>query len=126
DEYDPRRTILLTDNGTPAKSGNGLWWFLNFDHTEGPALPGGVTDKGESYGAANTDGDDAIFGDLGNDWLVGGTGKDTLWGGWGNDLMNADDVLTTGVPLSGRINPRKIQPSPNDAPDIHPSYEDRV
>ena len=36
---------------------------------------------------AKSDGDDVIFGDLGNDWLVGGTGKDTLWGGCGNDLL---------------------------------------
>src|SRR5205814_631486 len=43
----------------------------------------------------NTDGDDAIFGDLGNDWMVGGTGKDTIWAGWGNDLSNADDDLRT-------------------------------
>ena len=42
-----------------------------------------------------TDGDDAIFGDLGNDWIVGGTGKDHLYGGWGNDLLNADDDLET-------------------------------
>ena len=40
-----------------------------------------------------SDGDDVIFGDLGNDWIVGGTGRDHLYGGWGNDLLNADDVM---------------------------------
>ena len=60
-----------------------------------------------------TDGDDVIFGDLGNDWLVGGTGRDTLWGGWGNDLLNADDKLDTNGGL-------------NDTTDTHTSYEDRV
>jgi Ca2+-binding RTX toxin-like protein len=126
DEFDPRRTILLNTAGGAVKDGIGLWWFLNFDHTEGPALPGGVTDRGVPYPGANTDGDDVIFGDLGNDWSVGGTGKDTIWGGWGNDLSNADDILTTGVPVEGRIHSNKIQPSPNDTPDTHPSYEDRV
>ena len=36
------------------------------------------------------DGNDRIFGDLGNDWLVGGTGVDRLFGGLGDDLINAD------------------------------------
>jgi Ca2+-binding RTX toxin-like protein len=61
----------------------------------------------------NTDGDDVLYGDLGNDWLVGGSGKDELWGGWGNDLMNADDILTTNGSL-------------NDTTDTHGSYEDRA
>jgi hypothetical protein len=78
-------------------------------------------------GRVATDGNDVMFGDLGNDWIVGGTGKDTIWGGWGNDLMNADDVH----PIEGEGtydlgHPAKIQPSPNDTPDTHPSYEDRV
>ena len=47
-----------------------------------------------------TDGDDLIFGDLGNDWIVGGTGRDHIYGGWGNDLSNADDVLTTNGNLN--------------------------
>ena len=38
-----------------------------------------------------TDGDDKLFGDLGNDWLVGGTGRDNMYGGWGNDLLQSDD-----------------------------------
>ncbi|MDT8434866.1 MAG: hypothetical protein RQ731_08945, partial [Anaerosomatales bacterium] len=117
---------LLGPDGTAAKDGTGLQWFLNFDETEGVYLPGGVTDKVLVYDGVFNDGDDAIFGDLGNDWLVGGTGRDDIYGGWGNDVMNADDVLTTGVPIEGRTNPRKIQPSPNDTPDTHPSYEDRV
>ena len=61
----------------------------------------------------NTDGDDVLYGDLGNDWLVGGSGKDEIWGGWGNDLMNADDILTTNGSL-------------NDTTDTHGTYEDRA
>jgi len=41
---------------------------------------------------SDSDGDDAIFGDLGNDWIVGGTGRDHICGGFGNDLMNGDEV----------------------------------
>ena len=62
---------------------------------------------------ARSDGDDALFGDLGNDWLVGGTGRDDLYGGYGNDLLSADDELATHGNL-------------NDQPDTHPSYEDRA
>jgi len=27
-------------------------WFLNFDHTEGPSRPAGVTEKGDPYPGA--------------------------------------------------------------------------
>ena len=58
------------------------------------------------------DGDDVIFGDLGNDWLVGGTGRDHIYGGYGDDLLNADDNLETNGGL-------------NDIPDgMVPSWED--
>jgi Ca2+-binding RTX toxin-like protein len=69
-------------------------------------------DPGEGSGTIPSDGDDCIFGDLGNDWLVGGTGRDHLYGGWGSDLLNADDDLDTNGGL-------------NDAPDgPEASYED--
>ncbi|MGA8049240.1 MAG: calcium-binding protein [Burkholderiales bacterium] len=83
-------------------------FLLNFDESEGPQ----VTDP--TYGTVNTDGEDKIFGDLGNDWLVGGTGRDDLYGGWGDDLMNADDNQNTNGDVL------------NDTPDTHPSYEDRA
>ncbi|HZM74531.1 MAG TPA: hypothetical protein VFC19_02330, partial [Candidatus Limnocylindrales bacterium] len=110
DEYDPRRVIRLNPDGTKVISGTGgVEWLLNFVSNEGVSIPDAT------WGTAFSDGDDVVFGDLGNDWLVGGTGKDTLWGGWGNDLSNADDKLgTTG---SG---------STDESPDTHPSYEDRV
>ncbi|MEO5610974.1 MAG: Calx-beta domain-containing protein, partial [Ornithinibacter sp.] len=103
DEYDPRRTILLTPTGALSKSGSGLAWFLGHDATE------------RSNGTTGTasDGDDAIFGAHGNDWLVGGTGRDTLWGGWGNDLLDADDLKTTHGGL-------------NDTADTDSTYEDRA
>jgi Ca2+-binding RTX toxin-like protein len=98
DEYNPRLRIML--NTAENKS---LDFFLNFDAED--VTPGGS--PGE-----NNDGEDCIFGDLGNDWLVGGTGRDHLWGGYGNDLLNADDDLDTNNGL-------------NDAPDgPEASYED--
>ena len=94
DEFEPRLKIII-DGGE---------FFLNFDETEGPLS---VIDP-----VVNTDGDDRLFGDLGNDWLVGGTGQDNLYGGYGNDLMNADDNHETNGGL-------------NDLPDgPQLSYED--
>jgi Ca2+-binding RTX toxin-like protein len=98
--------------GDPAKAGEFAWYdeynplkkiegfLLNFDATEGPAA-----------GTKHTDGDDAIFGDLGNDWIVGGTGRDHLYGGYGDDLLNADDDLETAGGL-------------NNIPDTDTTYED--
>ena len=82
-------------------------FLLNFAANEGPAVAGGT------WGTVNTDGDDKMFGDLGNDWLVGGNGRDNLYGGWGDDLLNVDDDLGTNGGL-------------NDGTDTHPSYEDRA
>ncbi len=131
DEYDPRRTILVNADGTANKTGTGHQWFLNLYSDEGPALTGctSLAPNGTclEWGDRRSDGSDAIFGDLGNDWLVGGTGQDTLWGGWGNDLANADDVMNiTGSGAYGDQKGKKIQPSPNDTPDTHPTYQDRV
>jgi Ca2+-binding RTX toxin-like protein len=108
DEYDPLRKILLNSNGSASKwtgAPTGVEFFLNFDATEGPAAALDATKK--------TDGDDKIFGDLGNDWLVGGSGRDDMYGGFGNDLLNADDDLTTNGSL-------------NNLPDTSASYEDRA
>jgi Ca2+-binding RTX toxin-like protein len=76
-------------------------FLLNFNANEGVALGGGIF----------SDGDDRIFGDLGNDWIVGGTGRDRMYGGWGNDLINADDDLGTNG-------------GANSSPDTQTSYED--
>jgi len=93
DEFEPRVKILIGDEE----------FFLNFDAGEGPVVAGTPV---------FTDGDDAIFGDLGNDWLVGGTGRDHVFGGRGNDLMNADDDHETNA-------------GQNDQPDgPQLSYED--
>jgi Ca2+-binding RTX toxin-like protein len=116
DEFDPRRVISLNDDGSKDTIGpNGRTWFLNFVSTEGPVVPGGVTDKGVLYDPTNNDGRDVVFGDQGNDWLVGGTGRDDLWGGWGTDLLQADDLL--GTTDSGTA---------DNAPDTSPNYEDRA
>ncbi|WP_372791518.1 hypothetical protein, partial [Paraconexibacter sp.] len=112
DEYDPRRRIQLAADGTATKDGTGGQFFLNFKAIDDGAPT--VTDPRTStpnWGTVQTDGDDVLFGDLGNDWLVGGTGRDSLYGGFGNDLLNADDDLDTNGGL-------------NDRPDTHPSYED--
>jgi Ca2+-binding RTX toxin-like protein len=85
---------------------NGVNFILNFDAAEGPF----DTDASSSV---HTDGDDVLFGDLGNDWLVGGSGRDNAYGGWGDDLMNMDDNLETAA-------------GANTAPDANPSYYDRA
>ena len=104
DEYDPLRKILIDPlNGQLSKNGTGVEWLLNFNPTEGVALGSGFF----------SDGEDAIFGDLGNDWAVGGTGRDNLYGGYGNDLLNTDDDQGTESGL-------------NNVPDTHVSYEDRA
>ncbi|HEV2293601.1 MAG TPA: hypothetical protein VGR35_07085 [Tepidisphaeraceae bacterium] len=102
DEYNPLARIVINDAGTLRQ------FLLNFDPSEGPIDP-----LSTSSVKKRTDGDDKIFGDLGNDWLVGGTGRDNLYGGFGNDLMNADDDHGTNGGL-------------NDAPDTDASYEDRA
>src|SRR5262249_26235225 len=100
-----------------------------------------------------SDGNDSIFGDLGNDWLVGGTSHnenkpagwdavgsptagrpfviqgDTLWGGWGNDLLNVDDDLSTGCTHYGNGNKCDSTGSSylGDVPDdINSAYQDRA
>ena len=77
-------------------------FLLNFDMA-----------NGRPVNTVHTDGDDVIFGDLGNDWIVGGTGKDQVFGGWGDDLMNMDDDHGTNSGL-------------NNQPDTNVSYEDRA
>ncbi len=109
DALDARREILLTGDGTLSKSGSGLEWLLNFTDDGAPLDTKWIV--GTSYAAKPTDGDDVIFGDLGNDWIVGGTGRDKLWGGWGHDVLNADDVLKTNGGL-------------NNSTDTNPSWED--
>jgi len=111
-EYDPWAKVYWDPaTGEFVTDGTGIEFLLNFDATEGEALPGGVTDNGVPYDPVYIEGDDVIFGDLGNDWLVGGTGRDHLYGGFGYDLMNVDDDHETNG-------------GANDAPDTHPSYED--
>src|SRR5206468_4115461 len=129
DEYDPRRAILFNADGSVWKSGVApaqSQYFLNFDATDGRnTLPGCIqpTNQGcAAMGIVQTDGDDAIFGDLGNDWMVGGTGKDTIWAGWGNDLSNADDDLRT----NDWLNDIPKGSAYTSATDTHPTYEDRV
>ena len=110
DPNDPFREILLNPaDGSLSKTGSGFDWLLNFNSNDGPV----DTYWAPAAGVAGvpTDGNDSVFGDLGNDWLVGGTGRDSLWGGWGNDYLNADDVPTTNGGL-------------NTGPDTNPSYED--
>ena len=87
-EFAPRRKILVDVNGVFTVDGTGMEFLLNFDQNEGPLDPHA---DGVNFQPLPTDGDDVLFGDLGNDWLVGGTGQDTAWGGRGDDLMNMDD-----------------------------------
>jgi Ca2+-binding RTX toxin-like protein len=86
-------------------------FFLNFDPNEG------VLDTRYATTAAQvSDGDDVIFGDLGNDWIVGGTGRDHEWGGAGEDVLNADDNHLTTI--------FEQDPIANDAADPFQAYSD--
>jgi Ca2+-binding RTX toxin-like protein len=98
DPDDPRQKISWS------VAGDDVEFLLNFDPTQGPI----DTRFGEGLA---TDGDDAVFGGLGNDWLVGGTGRDHLYGGMGNDLLNADDDQSTAN-------------GANNEPDSYQSYAD--
>ena len=116
DANDPLRKIMLTTAGLLSKTGatpgaNNLTWFLDFNANEGPVDK--VWVAGTKTAGVPTDGDDRIFGDLGNDWMVGGTGRDEMFAGWGNDLVNADDNLETNGGLNNRT-------------DTNPSYDDLV
>ena len=93
DEFFPRRKIMLDAEGNAvATAAAGVYDFLlNFDELEGPAS------FAYSDGTKPTDGDDRMFGDLGNDWMVGGSGRDHMWGGRGNDLLNMDDDHDSGT-----------------------------
>lgn len=105
DEYDPWSKVYWDSATGEFVTGGTVEFPLNFNHEEGPSA--GTYEALEAF----TDGDDIIFGDVGNDWLVGGTGRDHLFGGYGYDLMNVDDDHTTNGDA-------------NDMPDTHPSYED--
>lgn len=97
DEYNPRDKIA--------------GFLLNFDETEGH---GDYIDPERGLSSDKvSDGDDIIFGDLGNDWIVGGTGRDNVYGGYGSDLLNMDDDHSTNLEA-------------NDQPDTDISYEDRA
>ena len=113
DEFDPWRRVMVDAQGEAVVAPNGdpiYEFFLNFDETEGPA----ITDA--TWGTANSDGNDRIFGDSGNDWLVEGTGNGHVYGGMGDDLINIDDNLSSTGGTS--------DPFANNVPDTHPSYED--
>ncbi|MGB7818284.1 MAG: Calx-beta domain-containing protein, partial [Ornithinibacter sp.] len=149
DEYDPRRTIFFnaaaetwgctayTPSGKTCTASTDLasfpfHWFLNNVTNEGPTSIGCISVAPNksclATGAAHSDGDDIIFGDLGNDWIVGGTGRDTLWGGWGNDLLQADDDLASGCVTQKPNGTCTLSGVTwlNDGPDTHPLYEDRA
>ncbi|RLQ23593.1 LEPR-XLL domain-containing protein [Seongchinamella sediminis] len=81
DEFNPRTKIVV----------NGKEFLLNFE---------AFTDANDQVGSMVHDGNDVIFGDLGNDWLVGGTDLDRLYGGYGSDLLNIDDNHDTNGGLN--------------------------
>ena len=116
-EYDPLRKILVDGAGVFTENGLGDEFVLNFDPLDSGA-PLDTHSLGTNFNPLPSDGDDVIFGDLGNDWLVGGTGRDNLYGGWGDDLLNADDNHDTTE--------NSADPRANNAPETHPSYEDRA
>ena len=106
--YSATTGTLPSTSSSPRSNGLSVSW-LNLTHSKDKCL----WSVGTGYAPKPTDGDDKIFGDLGNDWLVGGSGRDDLYGGWGDDLLNVDDDQSTNNGL-------------NNIPDTHPSYEDRA
>ena len=112
DEDSPLAKIRVDDTGAYTYQGD-VPFILNFDAGEGPDDPYASVVQVDPV---PTDGDDVIFGNLGNDWLVGGSGRDYLYGGWGNDLLNADDDHDSTK--------ETLDPFANNVSDEHPSYED--
>ncbi|NNL87717.1 MAG: hypothetical protein HKP25_01490, partial [Marinicaulis sp.] len=115
DEFNPRRKIVLDfataavieaydDATTTTPPVGSIQFLLNFDPSEGELdqievesddVPNGEGPTGD--GNLYNDGDDVLFGDLGNDWIVGGTGRDHAYGGRGSDLLNMDDDHDSGA-----------------------------
>jgi hypothetical protein len=118
DEYNPLRKIVFNEVITGGVVVSYDEFFANFDRADTGAPQDGVME--ETGVPVYTDGNDKIFGDLGNDWLVGGTGRDNIYGGFGNDLLNADDDHeSVAQPV------RKVtDPLGNNTPDTAISYQD--
>jgi hypothetical protein len=126
DENAPRRTIKLdpvTGAALLNSTATARDFLLNFNANEGPQDTRWLSAAAGSAPRA-TDGDDKIFGDLGNDWIVGGTGRDHAYGGYGDDLINMDDdptspvVNVNGKPGKGAGNLE------NNSADDYQSYAD--
>jgi hypothetical protein len=66
--------------------------------------------QGTAYAAVPIQGNDAIFGDIGNKWIVGGNGRNRLYGGWGDTILDARGTLD----FNGGL---------NDGPVTQPAYE---
>jgi Ca2+-binding RTX toxin-like protein len=129
-QFDPLRTMLVDVNGDRVDQADVVLtaglpeWFregtserifeflLNFDPTSG------VPDERFSTEPQMSDGDDVIFGNLGNNWIVGGTGRDHLWGGDGNNVLNADDNPWTTIDGA--------DPIANNVADPYQAYSDIV
>ena len=125
-ENAPMRKIMLNAAGNPVLNSNQAVYdfLLNFKSDEG-VLDTRFATAASGPGSKLTDGDDRIFGDLGNDWIVGGTGRDHMYGGRGDDLMNADDDMDTaalppkkGPPVAGALD--------NNQADSFMAYTDTV
>ena len=150
DEYDPRRAILFKPDGK-------VWRLRRQPHrrahllrhrrpragfpavlpelssNEGQVINGCVetSPNGNTCLAradAWSDGDDVLFGDLGNDWLVGGTGK-TRCGAAGATTSRTPTTScrrAAAYDANGGKCGSPLNTWLNDAPDTHPIYEDRV
>jgi Ca2+-binding RTX toxin-like protein len=108
DAADPRRKILLTSTGALDKTQTGLRWILDFDSTEG--ILNNYWAAGTAYAPVNIQGNDAIFGDIGNKWIVGGNGRNRVYGGWGDSMLDIRGTLD----FNGGL---------NDGPVTQPAYE---
>jgi len=100
---DPLQPFFNPDDPRSQFNVGGMNFFLNFNPNEGL-----IDSRSES--GYTTDGDDRIFGDLGNEVIISGTGRDQVYGGYGDDYINADDD----------------QSGNNNLPNEDISYEDFV
>jgi Ca2+-binding RTX toxin-like protein len=112
DPADPRRKILLNPaDGSLDKTMTGQLWILDFDPTEGPVNK--YWSNGTAYPPSPTQGNDAIFGDIGNKWIVSGPGRMRVYDGWGDDVGDIRSTLDQNGGL-------------NDGPVPNPSSESLV
>jgi hypothetical protein len=109
DPADPQRKILLDATGKLDKTMTGKPWILDFNSNEG-FLNTYWTAGTTGFDPVRIQGNNTIFGDVGNKWLMGGNGRNRVWGGWGNTILDIRGTLD----FNGGL---------NDGPVPQPAWE---